>query len=213
MSKLHDLIDKRQFTTSILVAFVLLLLTSLGAWLLKLEFLKTLYILDKIYIFVFVFVITWLFLIHKKAKEILSKPIERIVEDKIASKGIIKALDECNEDIRKIRQSLSQIYDKAKMYEDIQPDEDIEFLLSTVGASYRDPIAKDTLFDKFRSRYKDLAINDVTLLFNRKINFAETRNLLDPVEIDGKTCYKVKNYGYEFMRILEIKRKSEETKK
>lgn len=153
--------------------------------------------------------LAWLTLTHRKIIDVLSLDLKKIDKNERSISATNKAIATNEKSIRDIRQSVSEIYSKAKMYESIQPDPVIEYFLSAIGGRYKESLSRGELYARFRAEYaKEMPEKEANLLFNRKLNFAVTRKILDLHKIEAEMpYYRIDNFGYEYMRILEEKKK------
>lgn len=138
---------------------------------------------------------------------------EDIGKHKLRHKEVTQKLDG---EIRKLRQDLSQIYDKAKKYEQIEIEPEYIFILETLGARLDRTFDQNILYRIYLAKYDFDKVEEAKLNFNMIIEWLEKNGYIrmgQAEDEDGDifSYYEITTNGFEYLRLT--KKKVEEEKK
>jgi len=213
MKKLSNFIQKNSFISSFLGSASVVAILRLADFL----FLKSgLRIIDLVFLFLILFVVIFLIIIHRKVRSIPASGDEgQLRKDFENHKKVIEnVLSDMDEKIGKNMRSISQIYDKAKKYEEIEIKEDYIFILETAGAQADKRIELGVMKVLYMQRFRFSTGQEANLSFNMNINWLEKNNYIlhFPTDMEGIEYHiEITERGFEYLRLA--KKKIEEESK
>ncbi len=203
MKKILSFIQKNSVLSSVIGSAIFTGLLKLADLILKLN----LRIIDFVFLFLLLLNFIFLIIVYRKQRRIpVSGDEGQLRKDfgnhKKAIKNVVSDMDERT---RKNMQSISQIYDKAKRYEEIETKEETIFILETIGADLNKRIFKGRLLNFYKKKFDFKSREELILSFNLSITWLETRNLIKPVTMSDSVFYGITNKGLEYLRLARIK--------
>lgn len=213
MKKLSNFIQKNSFISSFLGSASVVAILRLADFL----FLKSgLRIIDLVFLFLILFGVIFLIIIHRKVRSIPTSRDEGQLRTDFDNhrEGYKKFVQETDKKIRDLRQDLSQIYDKAKKYEQIDIKEEYIFILETAGAQADKIIDIGVMKVLYMQKFRFSTGQEANLSFNMNINWLEKNNYIlhFPTDMEGIEYHiEITERGFEYLRLA--KKKIEEESK
>lgn len=144
-----------------------------------------------------------------KEKGAEGKDVKRLREDLGKQKVIYtKVTQKLDADIRKLRQDLSQIYDKAKKYEQIESEIKPEyiFILETLGANLDKVSTRNALYGLYRGKFRFASNREANISFNMTLDWLEGNDYIRQFqsETDTITHYaEITKNGFKYYRLAK----------
>ena len=173
-------------------------------------------ILETIFIFLFVSFFIWLLILTLRIKmgtikqegnefAKFKKKFEKEYKPSILASS--KEIAELDKKLRKLMQDLSEKYNEAMQFQNIDHnDKELMFILFTLANVYPKPMGWEDLCSHLSLRFKTGLIINIRADFNIKTNFLNRNGLIRIVPEENFYCITEK--GLEFVRIARIKQKN-----
>jgi len=203
MKKILSFIQKNSVLSSVVGSAIFTGLLKLADLILKLN----LRIIDFVFLFLLLLNFIFLIIVYRKQRRIPASGDEGQLRTDFENhkKAIENVLSDMDERIGKNMQSISQIYDKAKRYEEKETEERIIFILETIGANLDRRIFKGRLLSLYKKKFNFESRKELILSFNMNSTLLKKRNLIIPVTMARSIFYAITNKGLEYLRLARIK--------
>lgn len=167
--------------------------------------------------------IIWLMLLNKRIGKLLPSKEEGTDGDVKSlrkdygkhKEKFIEVTRELGGEIRNLRYDLSQIYDEAKKYKQIDIRPEYILILEALGASTNHVLNKGGLYGLYRSKHKFATNNEANLSFNLTIDWLEGNEYIkqSQTETDWNIhLVKITKKGFQYIRIAKTKKEEEKKK-